>query len=157
MAADPRTNRLRCFFLAATLAWAVAIFLSSALIAFAGLSPLTPGKSAPHAVWAVADEVAPFAKIGFILVLAPLLWAVDRRLRAPWATVANMAAGCAAMLLTLLFLPQSYSRGFGIGLTGMRLDAVPLAIYLVSGAVSGLAFGASHANCRRRIGPNVTE
>jgi hypothetical protein len=143
--------RLKCFFLALTLAWVIAIFLSSAVVALAGLSPLAHGKALPQATWAVADEVAPAAKIAFVLILAPLLYGSERRLRGTRALAANVAAPCAAMLLALLLVPQDWSRGFGIGLSGTRLDPLPLALYLASAAVAGIAFHLSSARCRRAL------
>lgn len=146
--------RLKCFFLALTTAWAIAIFLSSALVALAGLSPLARGKALPQATWAVADQVAPAAKIAFVLILAPLLYASERRLRGASALIADVASACAAMLLALLAVPLAWSRGFGIGLTGARLDPLPLAFYLASAAVAGIAFHFSHARCRRVLAPD---
>jgi hypothetical protein len=153
MASAFRPVRPKCFFLAITLAWAVAIFLSSALVALAGLSPLALGKSLPHAAWAVADEVGPAAKLAFVLIAAPLLFACVTRLRGAAALAAEAVSACAAMLLTLALLPQAWSRGFGIGLTGARLDPVPLAIYLASAAVAALAFHLSESKCRRTLSP----
>ncbi|MFL6858498.1 MAG: hypothetical protein ACJ8EB_11410 [Allosphingosinicella sp.] len=153
MAPSFRPVRPKCFFLAITLAWAVAIFLSSALVALAGLSPLAAGKGLPQATWVVADEVGPAAKLAFVLILAPLLFASVTRLRGAAALAAEIASGCAAMLLTLLLLPESWSRGFGIGLSATRLDPALAAIYLASAAVAAVAFHFSLAKCRRTLVP----
>jgi hypothetical protein len=149
MASSFRPVRPKCFFLAITLAWAVAIFLSSALVALAALSPFAVGKSLPAATWAVADEVGPAAKLAFVLVAAPLLFASATRLRGAAALAAEIASACTAMLLTLALLPQSWSRGFGFGLTGTRLDPAALTIYVASAAIAALAFHLSEAKCRR--------
>lgn len=145
--------RPKCFFLALLLAWVVAVFGGSALIAAAGLSPLVAGRSLPSAIWAVADEVAPAAKLGFVIALAPLLLAVDRLAAPRLSPFLAVLAACAAMLSTLALVPAAYSRGFGIGLTGARFDPVPLLLYLASASVAGVAFSVSSARCRARDYP----
>jgi hypothetical protein len=55
------------------------------------------------------------------------------------------------MLLTLGLLPESLSRGFGIGLTDARFDPSVLPIYLAGGALGGIAFTISVTRCRRRL------
>jgi len=142
--------RPRCFFVALLLAWFVAIFAGSALIALSGLSPITAGRSLPSAIWEVADEMAPAAKLGFVIAVAPLLLAVDRLAAPRLAPFAAVVATCVAMLSTLALVPAPYSRGFGIGLTGARFDTVPLLLYLASAALAGIAFIASDARCRAR-------
>ena len=57
-----------------------------------------------------------------------------------------VALGALAMLL-LAFLPEAWSRGFGIGLTGARFDPATLPWYLIGGAAAGLAFSLADAKC----------
>jgi hypothetical protein len=144
--------RPRCFFIALVFGWVAAVYLPAAIIAASGLSPLAAGRSLPGAIWAVADETAPAAKLGFALAFALLLFA-RRRLLASFTLAADMAAGGAAMLLVLALLPQYWSRGFGIGLGGTRFDPTLLAIYLASGALAGLGFSLSEAGCGKRATP----
>ena len=153
MAAPPSISP-KCFFAALIFAWATFIFLPSALIALAGLSPPTAGKTFLAATFAIADEVAPAAKIGFALILAALLFAARRLVRRSPPVILDVALACAAMLVTLALLPASWSRGFGIGLTGVRFALAPLAAYLVGSAFAGLLFNFSEAKCRRRDYPD---
>lgn len=148
-----RPIRPKCFFAALVAAWVVAIFLPGAIVAAAGLSPLAADRNLAAATFEVADEVAPAAKIGFALLFAPLLYARRRWSRLP-ALPADLLIGCIAMLATLAFLPASWSRGFGIGLSGNRFDPALLAIYLSGAALAGLAFHLTEARCLRRDHPD---
>jgi hypothetical protein len=55
------------------------------------------------------------------------------------------------MLLTVGLVPEFLSRGFGIGLTGARFDPSVLPIYLVGGALGGIAFTISVTRCNGRL------
>lgn len=145
--------RPKCFFVALIAAWVVAIFLPSFVVAAAGLSPQAARRNLAAATFAVADEVAPAAKIGFALLFAALLYVRRRWTPAP-ALPADMLAGCAAMLAIVASLPAPWSRGFGIGLSGSRFDPVPLAAYLAAGALAGLAFRLAEARCLGRDYPD---
>jgi hypothetical protein len=146
--------RPKCFFIALIFGWVVAIFLPSALIAMLGVSPLAQGRSFPAATFAVADEVAPLAKIGFMLLLAPALVVARRFLHARRAIVAAyVLLAVAAMLATLAFIPAEYSRGFGIGLGGARFSPGPLAIYLIGAAAAGLTAASAEVRCIARRHP----
>jgi hypothetical protein len=148
---DVPPMRPKCLFIGLIFGWVVAIFLPSALIAMLGLSPLAQGRSFPAATFAVADEVAPLAKIGFILLLAAGLIAARCFLRARREIVAaDVLIAVAAMLATLAFIPAEYSRGFGIGLGGGRFSAGPLAIYLIGAVAAGLTAGLAEARCIAR-------
>jgi hypothetical protein len=154
----PNRPSLKCLFVAWIFGWVVAIYLPSALVALADLSPLAEGRSLPAATFAVADEVAPAAKIGFALLLGLLAIAVRRlSLRRPLEFAADVAAACLAMFLMLALLPREWSRGFGIGLTGERFQSEALAIYLVGAVFSGLVFSISHRRCQRRNRPQTAE
>lgn len=142
-----RSLSLRSIAPAWIFAWAVAIFLPSALIAGFGLSPAegaVPYPELPGAVWRVADEVGPFAKLllGALLAAAFLvvaLWpAPTRMLR----VLSAAAAGAVAMLLTVALVPESWSRGFGVGLVGERFDPAVTGCYLIGAVVGGLFFAA---------------
>jgi hypothetical protein len=145
--------RPKCFFVALVAGWVVAIYLPGAIVAAAGLSPLAAGRNLAAATFAVADEVAPAAKIGFALVFAALLYARRRWIRAP-APAADMLIGGAALLIVAALLPEPWSRGFGIGLSQVRFDPALLAIYLLGGAAAGLAFHLAERRCLGRTPPD---
>ena len=135
---------IKCWLGGLLLAWVVQIFWTSTLVAMFHHSEVTL-----VAIWGVADEVAPLAKISFILFLALLI--TPLRLRAvplfahmAWWTIASLGA----ILMVLALLPLHLSRGFGIGLTGMRFDPGLLPIYLVGAAVAGCAGAVLHWRCR---------
>ena len=143
--------RPKCIFIALVFGWVVAIFLPSALIAALGLSPLAQGRSFPAAALAVADEVAPLAKIGFILVLAPASLAARNFLRTRGAVaLAYVLLSVVAMLATLALIPAEYSRGFGIGLGGGRFSPGPLSIYMIGAIAAGLTAASAEARCIAR-------
>ena len=151
MASNPVSPR--CFFTAWILGWVVAIYLPSLLIALTGLSPLAEDRSLPAATFAVADEVAPAAKIGFGLLFALLTFVVERLYPRRWAELAaDLAAACLAMLAVLTLLPREWSRGFGIGLGGERFQAGALTIYFLGAVLAGLVFWISHRRCKGRVG-----
>jgi hypothetical protein len=158
MSSASRPLRPRCFFTAFVLAWAVAVFLPSAMIAATGLSPTAEGASLPRRVFEIADEVAPAAKIGFALLLLGLLLAARRALppgRA--ATAADLLAPVAAMAATLALLPPAWSRGFGVGLAGARFDPALTAIYLGGAAAAGLTLVRLETRCLARHRRNGRE
>lgn len=131
-------------------AWVVQIFGTSALIILSRGSEVSLA-----AIWAVADDVAPLAKIGFILGLTVLTAPVRRRaLGRPVAMLWWAGASIAALVLTLALLPQPLSRGFGIGLTGSRFDAALLPSYLLGALLAGLAGAWVHMRCQG-AGPAV--
>lgn len=121
-------------------AWVTMIFGTSALIALFRLSPREreSGHGFLRSVFEVADEMAPLAKL---LLIALFAAAVTLGARAGGTTVVrrhaiNIVLGIGAMLLTLLIIPAHLSRGFGVGLTGARMDRAVLPVYL-AGAVLG--------------------
>jgi hypothetical protein len=138
--------RPKCFFVALVAGWVVAVYLPSAIVAAAGLSPLAAGRNLASATFEVADEVAPAAKIGFALVFALLLYARRKAARLP-ALAADLLIGCAAILAIVALLPQPWSRGFGIGVAGTRFDPLLVAVYLLGGALAGFAFHRTEAKC----------
>ena len=142
---------LKCFFAAWIFAWVTAIYFPSALIALADLSPATLERSLLLRTFAVADEVAPAAKIGFAILLGGLAMLSRRLLPMSRAqVVVDMVSAALATLLILAALPLDWSRGFGIGLTGNRFTPAPTAIYLGGALLSGLVFWLSAANCALR-------
>ncbi len=144
----------KCFFAAWIFGWVTAIYVPSALIALTELSPFAAGKGLPSAAFAVADEVAPAAKLGFAVVFATFML-ITRRLLAVQAyvtTILNMLLALSAMLLVIALLPEEWSRGFGVGLAGRRFALLPTMIYAGGALLSGLVFSLSEARCSARQG-----
>ena len=141
----------KCFFIAWIFGWVVAVYLPSAAIALARLSTLTKDQGFFAATLAIADEVSPAAKIGYAVLLALLLFAARRlpKLRRNSTLVLDVALACLAMLLVIALLPAEWSRGFGVGLSGVRFEAEATVIYLTSAAASGFTFHRSEAKCLR--------
>ena len=135
---------VKCWLGGLLVAWVVQIFGTSMLVAIGWHDAVTLS-----AIWAVADDVAPFAKISFILILA-LLVAPLRQRELPWPADIVWWAGAsiAAVLLVLALLPQHLSRGFGIGLTGSRFDPSLLPSYLIAGFLAGCAGALLRRRCR---------
>jgi hypothetical protein len=136
-------------------AWATSVFLSSAIIAWHGLSPLAAGADfarLPASIWAVADEVGPAVKlmIGGLLLAGFLgLGRLPSR-TLPARLAASMSIGMAAMVITAAIIPSAYGRGFAAALTGTRFEATVTLIYLFSGALAGLIFTYSLHRCQNR-------
>lgn len=129
-----QANAIRCWLAALLAAWVVQIFGTSALLA-----PLQDGAlSTATAIWSIADEVGPFAKIAYVAMLALLLSPLRQRQLAAGPAVAIWAlASVAAVLAVLAFLPAHYSRGFGIGYDGARFSSATLPVYAAAAALAG--------------------
>jgi hypothetical protein len=147
----------RCSFSSWMAGWAVAVFLPSAAIAYLGLSESAAsiGEGFNHLLsttWKVADDVGPLAKlmIGALLALFNIVAFVATLRNSFTHAIACASAGVLAVVLTLLLIPAEYSRGFGIGLTGARIDQSTLPIYAVCGLVAGLVLSAIHRRCAHR-------
>lgn len=148
---------LKCTLLALLTGWVTMVFVTSALIVLLGVpnSMTVEGVGRPGlaaATWRVADEVGPAVKLLLIAIFAVLVLLGERSgLRRLWQRYAlNMIGGIGAMLLALGLVPGALSRGFGIGLTGARFDPSVLSIYLVGGALGGVAFTVSVTRCGTR-------
>lgn len=140
-----RPFRPRCLLLGMVLAWIVAAYLPALLIG--ALDRAAPG-SILAAMWAMTDNVALAAKLAYALLFAALLLGSRRvRLGQTARATADGVLGALAMLLLLAFLPESWSRGFGIGLTGARFDSLATPCYLLGGALAGLTFTLADAKC----------
>jgi hypothetical protein len=144
----------KCFFGAWIFGWVTAIFVPSALIVLAELSPLSSGKGILIGTFAVADEVAPAAKLGFGTLTAAFMLAARWVLpvRGISAVAIDMLLAGIAMLLVLVILPEQWSRGFGIGLTGTRFAPAATLFYSAGALLSGLVFSLSEAKCSAREG-----
>ena len=148
-----RTLRPKCLFSAWIFGWVTVIYLPSLLFALTRISPLADRGPLLRATFAVADEVAPAAKLS----VAPLLGAfmlAARRLTAPRplpAVLLDMLLALAAMLSVLALLPEAWSRGLGIGMTGERFAPDATAIYALGAMLCGLVFSLTEARCLARM------
>lgn len=138
----------RCVFVAWILAWATAIYVPSVLIAMMSLSPLATGENLFVDAFQVADEVSPAAKLTFAALFGGMLIAL-RLGGARRHALVDAGIGVFSMVLVLAFLPESWSRGFGVGLGGTRFELLLTVIYLGGGALSGVVFRLSEAACAR--------
>lgn len=138
----------RCLFVAWILAWATAIYVPSVLIATMSLSPLATGENLLVDAFQVADEVSPAAKLTFAALFGGILIAL-RLGGARRRALVDAGIGVFSMLLVVAFLPESWSRGFGVGLSGTRFEMLPTAVYLGAGVLSGVVFTLSEAACAR--------
>lgn len=141
-----RPFRPRCLVLGMVLAWIVASYLPAFLIAAAGHA----GSGSPlAAMWLMTDRVAIAVKLALGALFVAFLVGSRKLVTLPPAirAAADAALGALAMLLLLAFLPEAWSRGFGIGLTGARFDPATLPWYLIGSAVAGLAFSLADAKC----------
>lgn len=147
----PRTDRPRrpfrprCLALGMIAAWIVAQFVPSLIIAATGAVG-TPGDLA--ATWTIADQMGFRAKATQALLLTALLLGSRRLAMSERPRIAlDALLGAAAMLLLLAILPESWSTGIGIGLTGQRFDPATLPAYLAGGLLAGLAFNLADRKC----------
>lgn len=140
----------RCFLAGWVSAWAIAIFLSSALLAHFRMAPAA-GDCGVSCFFDVVDEMAPQAKLMFGIVLGLLMLAARRRRTTRTLALAarDGAAATVAMALTLALLPAEWSRGFGTAIPASRFELWPVVVYLGS-AVAGAVLGSlTEGTCRR--------
>jgi hypothetical protein len=148
--------RAKCFLPAWLFGWVVAIFVPSALIALLGLSEAGAASGTgldrlPATTWKVADDVGPVAKLMLGAFLLLLFYGVARvRASLPVGTAVAALAALFAMAATLLLVPAAYSRGFGLGLTGSRLDPAILPIYAAGAILAGIVFHIAFVRCNAR-------
>lgn len=143
-----RPFRPRCLFAGMIFGWVAALYVPSLLFALFGLAPPGTPEGIVAATWHLTDEIGPVAKLAFAAIAGALLIGTRRiAMGASLRTVADAALGTLAMLLLLAFLPERWSRGIGIGLTGARFTMPFLAIYLAGGALAGLAFNLADRKC----------
>jgi hypothetical protein len=151
MAAD--RSDLRCTLTALLAAWVTMVFGASLLMAAFGPGPGPTGlQKLARAGWQGADDMGPAVKL-LLIALFALLVLGGRRVepQRAWQRLAvDAMLGAMAMLFTLALIPESFSRGFGVGLTGARFDSAVLPIYLCAGALGGIVFTLSRARCRSR-------
>lgn len=123
------------------------VFGTSALLVLA--SPLHFKTYSPNALanflrttWEVADEVGPLVKISLVVVFALFVIASEKLISPRLANTygASVLLAILATLAVLSALPATYSRGFGIGLTGNRFDERTIPIYLLGAVLSGIVY-----------------
>ncbi|MVZ98099.1 hypothetical protein EUU23_10385 [Sphingorhabdus sp. IMCC26285] len=126
--------------------WATAVYLPSLSIAALSLSPLAAGTNVFVDTFQVADEVSPAAKIAFAVIFGGSLVGM-RMAAAKSRMLVDALVGVISIILVVAFLPEDWSRGFGIGLNGIRFDTVPTTIYVIGGFLGGIIFSLSEAQC----------
>lgn len=144
-----RLTTLKCLFTAWVLAWATAVYLPSLVIALLSLSPLASGGNLLLNTFEVADEVSPAAKLSYGFLFGAFVLSA-RACGAGRGLSVNVPIGVVSIALVLALLPEYWSRGFGVGLNGMRFDPLPTAIYLIGGLASGVVFSLTEAKCQSR-------
>lgn len=143
------TSSPKCLFAAWIFGWVTAIYLPSFAIALLSLSPVVKGGNIFADAFAVADEVAPAAKLVFAFLFGSSLIAI-RKARDVRRLLVDAALGVISMLLVVAFLPEYWSRGLGVGLNGTRFELLPTMIYISGGFLSGAVFSLSEARCESR-------
>ena len=151
-----RPTSAKCFFVAWMLAWATAVYLPSLTITLLSLSPLPSGGNLLLDTFQVADEVSPAAKLTYAVLFGALVIAA-RVAGAGHGVPTSVVIGVISMVLVVALLPEYWSRGFGIGLKGVRFDPLPTAIYLIGGFASGVVFALLEAKCLSRGQSNALD
>lgn len=126
--------------------WATAVYLPSLALALLSLSPRATGENLFVDAFQVADEVSPAAKLAFAILFGGFLVGI-RMAGATRRLLVDAIIGVVSMMLVVAFLPEYWSRGFGIGLNGIRFDTLLTTIYLIGGFVGGIVFSLSEARC----------
>lgn len=143
---------VKCFLFAWIPAWGIGVFAASAFLAALGLSPAIDGCGV-RCTFDVADAVSPQAKLAFGVLLGLAMWLARMPRPSSIATLAcrDATAGVLATVAVLVLLPESWSRGFGIGLFGTRFALLPTAIYLVSAAIGAVVGTFLERSCRKQL------
>ena len=140
----------KCFLFGWVAGWAAMLYLSCVLIWLAGLARVVSGAHGAAAVFAIADAVSPWAKLAIGIAIGACLLA--RRWLMPLAggqgLLADGVLAAVGMALSLALLPQEWSAGFGIGLTGARFAPLASLLYLCSALLGGVLAGQLEASCR---------
>lgn len=144
-----RPSSAKCFFVAWVLAWATAVYLPSLAITLLSLSPLPSGGNLLLDTFQVADEVSPAAKLTYAVLFGAFMISA-RAAGAGRGVPTSVVIGAISMALVVALLPEYWSRGFGIGLKGVRFDPLPTAIYLIGGFASGVVFSLLEVKCLSR-------
>lgn len=136
----------KCLFAAWVVGWATTIYLPSLSIAALSLSPLAARTNLIVDAFQVADEVSPAAKLVFAAIFGGSLVGI-RMATAKRRMLVDALVGVISIILVVAFLPKDWSRGFGIGLNGIRFDTVPTTMYVIGGFLGGIVFSLSEARC----------
>jgi hypothetical protein len=128
-------------------AWITIIFGTSALIYL--VSPLNIKLYSEnqvlnffYATWEIADEVGPAVKLSLIALFTLLVSITEGLIKRRGKIMywINAGLGVLATVAVLGLLPENYSRGFGIGLTGNRFDRQTILIYFIGSVLGGLVY-----------------
>ncbi|GAB3972058.1 hypothetical protein GCM10028806_23470 [Spirosoma terrae] len=139
-------------------AWITIIFGTSAL--FTLTNPITFKTYSNNvflnffiSTWEIADEIGPIVKISIIIIFAILVSISTNVIKYPQNSIylVNAVLAILSVVIVLGLLPKAYSRGFGIGLTGIRFDHQTLPIYLIGSALGGLVYSYSLKRQNRKL------
>lgn len=136
----------KCLFAAWVVGWATAVYVPSLSIALLSLSPLATGTNLFLDTFQVADEVSPAAKLAFAVLFGSFLVGM-RMAGAKRRLLIDALVGVISVIIVVAFLPEDWSRGFGIGLARVRFDTVLTTIYVIGGFLGGVVFSLSEARC----------
>lgn len=95
-------------------------------------------------IWEIADEIGPAVKIALIILFGSLIFIFRNHYKGRNKSyVKSILFALISVMLVLLLLPADYSRGYGIGLTGERLDPDVLPLYLIGAVACGITYSLS--------------
>lgn len=132
--------------------WVAIVFGTSMLIAAFAPIPIKQYQAQPvlnylQQCWEIADEMGPVVKLSIIALFSVLIYLFKNytlRHHNLLAYVTAVVIAISTILIVLAFLPASYSRGYGIGLTGTRFDMAMLPYYLSGALLGGIVFPFSY-------------
>jgi hypothetical protein len=140
-------NRIAATLKALLAAWVTLIFATAILLVLFGPNS---GKNYAdnqllnflRSTWETGDEMGPAVKLSLIALFSLLVVIFPGRgTRQPvYAYLKNILFAVLAVVLVLGFLPAAYSRGYGIGLTGLRFDTGIIHLYLIGAVMGGIVF-----------------
>lgn len=95
-------------------------------------------------IWEIGDAMGPAVKISLIIIFALLVFIFKHKISSNRIASYGLPILFAILSITLVlaFLPSQFSRGYGIGLTGVRFDSdlIYIYIYILGAIFGGLAF-----------------
>ena len=97
----------------------------------------------------VADEVSPAAKLTYAVLFGALVITARVGGVRRGASI-HVLIGVVSIALVVALLPEYWSRGFGIGLKGVRFAPLPTTIYAIGGVASSVVFSHLEAKCLAR-------
>ncbi|WP_168355833.1 hypothetical protein [Sphingomonas gei] len=138
----------KCTLIGWMIAWASFTYVSAA-VRWLQVGGETELRGAAMAVFAVADKVPPYAKIGFGGLFLLLLYALQRLPLPGGRASAGMTAGLVAATLLLWVAPFDYFGGTD-GSVLWNAGLVATVPHLLVGLGAGLVWATARARCERK-------